>query len=797
MRNCSTLLTMLLMLAGVGIKAQNIEWEHVSLNDRWVFSPVKTFAVDPASATIFADQGRSGLQRSSDNGRSWEHIYDIKNKAKNISSVADLVINAHTNTILASDHQVGIVRSKDNGNSWHPALVSDPPGGVGSLFVTSDDLILAAAVDEEGESLAVRYSRDDGNTWAMASMPANLNFQMAAFAENGPQQSLFVFGSTGKMLRSDNAGADWQQVGYGFPPTALIGGVVTLPNGDMLAAAGELFRSADNGATWQPVDHNLNFSPLFNSLTLSANGSLIASMTGSNGGVYLSPDVGSSWRRISHDSQIPNEVIYRVSVEADGHIYVGHSFGLYRSVEALEEPHGMGHSLLQGTMAFDRNENCGLDDEDVRLGQRVVELQPGPVYLFSDESGSFEYRAQPGEYKLRSVPQAFWRYVCAGETPEYELTVDADGQILAGNDFLLLPTAAIKALRLSIATGPARPGMHVNYRITYENVGTLPFDGTIVLRYDPVLEFLNAKPRIQRLTRTTAEWDIRDFPVGARASIRVQGTLPITTPLGYNLCAAVRHISRDIDLLSDTDYGFEDRVCLPVTSAVDPNDLQVVPAGDGHEGWIVREDSVLNYLIRFQNSGNDTAFNVRIVNELSEHLDLNSLRLGAASHDYSATFESGGQLAFSFNSILLPDSTTNEAASHGFVKYSLKLKPGLPAGTVIRNRAAIYFDFNAPVFTNEVRNTMSSPTDVAEQTPADISAIEVFPNPTGDLLTVRLAGVEPARLSLYTMLGRRCLHSEGRGPAMKLDLAHLPAGLYLLRVSIPDAEEQRIVRILR
>jgi hypothetical protein len=59
-------------------------------------------------------------------------------------------------------------------------------------------------------------------------------------------------------------------------------------------------------------------------------------------------------------------------------------------------------------------------------------------------------------------------------------------------------------------------------------------------------------------------------------------------------------------------------------------------------------------------------------------------------------------LTIRFDNILLPDSTSDEPNSHGVVKYTLHLRGGLAPGTAIPNTAAIYFDFNDPVVTNEV-----------------------------------------------------------------------------------------------
>lgn len=57
---------------------------------------------------------------------------------------------------------------------------------------------------------------------------------------------------------------------------------------------------------------------------------------------------------------------------------------------------------------------------------------------------------------------------------------------------------------------------------------------------------------------------------------------------------------------------------------------------------------------------------------------------------------------------MLPDSGTNEPASHGYVIYEVDPLPGAPDGTEIKNHADIYFDFNPPIVTNSTLNTLVS-----------------------------------------------------------------------------------------
>ena len=59
-----------------------------------------------------------------------------------------------------------------------------------------------------------------------------------------------------------------------------------------------------------------------------------------------------------------------------------------------------------------------------------------------------------------------------------------------------------------------------------------------------------------------------------------------------------------------------------------------------------------------------------------------------------------GKCLFTFPMIKLVDSIKNEPKSHGYIVYKIKAKPNVQVGDVIKNTAAIYFDYNLPIYTN-------------------------------------------------------------------------------------------------
>ncbi|MBW7468673.1 IPT/TIG domain-containing protein [Pontibacter aydingkolensis] len=145
--------------------------------------------------------------------------------------------------------------------------------------------------------------------------------------------------------------------------------------------------------------------------------------------------------------------------------------------------------------------------------------------------------------------------------------------------------------------------------------------------------------------------------------------------------------------------------CLPIIDSYDPNDKLVSPIGLTEENY-TPTGAALKYKIRFQNTGTDVAYRVVVVDTLSGHLDLSTLQLGSTSH--SARFEVSGKgkpvLTWTFDNIMLPDSTTNEPGSHGYIQFSIKPKVDLAEKTAVENFADIFFDFNSPIRTNITTN---------------------------------------------------------------------------------------------
>ncbi|QHT68061.1 T9SS type A sorting domain-containing protein [Rhodocytophaga rosea] len=157
--------------------------------------------------------------------------------------------------------------------------------------------------------------------------------------------------------------------------------------------------------------------------------------------------------------------------------------------------------------------------------------------------------------------------------------------------------------------------------------------------------------------------------------------------------------------------------CLPITDSYDPNDKLVVPQGTTASHY-TPSGKALNYTIRFQNTGTDTAYKVMVVDTLDANLDVATFSVKAASHPYEFSVSGKGRpvLTFTFNNINLPDSNRNEALSHGYIKFNITPHTAIAQGTVIENHADVFFDYNPVIRTNTVTNTIF---DVPQTIPVD------------------------------------------------------------------------------
>ncbi len=229
--------------------------------------------------------------------------------------------------------------------------------------------------------------------------------------------------------------------------------------------------------------------------------------------------------------------------------------------------------------------------------------------------------------------------------------------------------------------------------------------------------------------------------------------------------------------------------CNIITGSFDPNEKTASPVGYAAQHYI-EANTQIDYQIDFQNTGNDTAFKVVIVDTISSALDINSIQLEVASHNYQFQRTDSNVVQFVFDSINLVDSFRNETLSHGFVKFKIQQKPNNPDGTKIYNKADIYFDYNTPITTNQTYHTVGHDfvtvdliTEV-KNVKYNVREVKVYPNPFRDKTQIMVDGdkLTNAVLQLISLDGSLLKTIFNVQNTFSLERTDLPAGFYFYKI---------------
>ncbi|MFN0203471.1 MAG: T9SS type A sorting domain-containing protein [Bacteroidia bacterium] len=162
---------------------------------------------------------------------------------------------------------------------------------------------------------------------------------------------------------------------------------------------------------------------------------------------------------------------------------------------------------------------------------------------------------------------------------------------------------------------------------------------------------------------------------------------------------------------------------------------------------------------------------------------MSTFEMIGASHAYQLKVLNNNQLEWHFNNIMLPDSGTDYAGSQGYVLYKMKASPNTPIGDSIVNSAAIYFDYNAPIITNDAVTLYLDNVMVED---AIFGKILVYPNPAKDVLHLELdeTKLAPFHFEIINLQGKVVYQQalDAATSSLAIPIQHLASGLYAIRL---------------
>lgn len=364
-----------------------------------------------------------------------------------------------------------------------------------------------------------------------------------------------------------------------------------------------------------------------------------------------------------------------------------------------------GLTIAKGRIYFDYNENNTFDSTDFPVTTMQVTSTPLSNYSFTDNNGLYTMGFSNLQSAYNLFPQLLPQWSITTDSSSYLVAVDSSFTLMDSLDFGIYPSIIMDSLSADITGGLARCNNVVNYWLNIRNLGTTIIDGKIELHLDTSITFVSASLPHDSIIGNTVYWSYEDLSFFDYTLIKCTVQMPDFNSIGDTLQSLV--YATIIDSSDQIIFSSSDTLDQILTCAYDPNDKVAQPTGYGTQGYVSSQTSSFEYTIRFQNTGNDTAQNVVIKDYLDSDLLWTSFTPIAYSHPVNITMDpTSGLVTFSFEGIMLPDSTTDYLGSQGFVKYRIDLYSGLAAQTIIQNNAEIYFDQNPPILTNTTYHTI-------------------------------------------------------------------------------------------
>ena len=441
---------------------------------------------------------------------------------------------------------------------------------------------------------------------------------------------------------------------------------------------------------------------------------------------------------------------------------------------------------IKGTEFADFNRN-GIKDAGEPFSDWPVQAEkPGYTRITVPFNNSFLLEVESGNINTKIVSQNSYYDI----TPLNHVSVFPG---FGGSDsvtFVLTPRPGIRDLTVNLAAlNPARPGRPLSYKLIYKNVGTdTVASGTVLFKRDSRLEFISSSLPNNSISGDTLKWNYTNLLPFDTVSREITINLWVPSPPIVNINDTLSSTAIITPVAGDLTPG-DDTVILKqiAIAAFDPND-KTENLGGKITLQQMSSGTYINYLIRFQNVGIDTAFNITIRDTLSSKLNWSSFQTVAASHKYKLKITDQNKIRLNFENIRLVDSIHNEPASHGYLLYRIKPKTDLVLGDTIKNSASVYFDVNLPVKTNTQNTIVSNNIITGINNPAiDHSGMLLFPNPSGNKIWIKVKDRLSGKIEIivYDSYGNKVIH-ESPGQVFtdnytkEIDLRRLPAGTYII-----------------
>lgn len=417
--------------------------------------------------------------------------------------------------------------------------------------------------------------------------------------------------------------------------------------------------------------------------------------------------------------------------------------------------------------------NCLIELND---GNTIQNLQPNNLN-YSGTDGTYTKYLLAGTYisKLISYEQTLKYYTVSPVSKTSTFTTNYNG--IDSITFRLTPKPNIQDLQVTIIpTTGARPGFQSTYKVLAKNVGTRTIGNINVKFLKDSLQTIETTAILPAsVIDDTLIWNIDSMAIFESKEFTVACRNAIPPDLNANdtlhLFAGITPFEND-SFVIDNSFGLKQ----VVVNSIDPND-KIESHGGGITTQQVANGDYLYYTIRFQNTGTSYATKIKITDTLSDKLSWNTLEILANTNNLTYKVENKNILTWWNDNIYLPDSTSDEINSHGYVSFRIKPVSNLLPTDIIENRAHINFDYNAAVITNTV-TTQIVEQRVTNIKQKEIKGIKLYPSPTDNMVQLEFDVLKNQNITLKIV--------DIQGKQLYQELLKSNTGLNTIQINLRD-----------
>jgi uncharacterized repeat protein (TIGR01451 family) len=417
---------------------------------------------------------------------------------------------------------------------------------------------------------------------------------------------------------------------------------------------------------------------------------------------------------------------------------------------------------INGFVYGDRPGNCF--NEEATIPRKPVQLTED-YYAYTNNNGYYNASLYLGDYEVSLIEQE-GESDC-NDTP-FSITLDADNPTVSQDLHAIINEAQMP---LSISPGRARVGIINSGSIYIENRYFTQTGRELTLEFPDEVSMGNITPTPSTITGNTIRWSNITMDAFEIKNYEFNYTINQEAELGDEL-----HWKTTLE----GQPSYSDSAVSIVVNSYDPNEVVVnKPAVLDTE-----PKKQLKYTVHFQNTGNDTAYVVRVVDTLDAKLDMATLTILGASHSFEFDIVSGHVMQWTFDNINLVDSTSNEEKSKGWFQFFVDFKDNVVVNDIAESTAHIYFDTNEPIVTNTATSVIT--TDVG------ISSIKTLlfslhPNPATTELYIQ-SNSQIASYQILSIEGRMVKYGGDLENGAAINVQELQRGIYYIKLTKSNGE---------